>query len=95
SEEMASTSEELSSQAEQLQATISFFKTGDDTSALIQRKPLHLQKTKVAHAAKQTPERYEPHSRPKELQADKKRSGVSLGIKNGEGSDDGKEFERY
>ncbi|MBF0592654.1 MAG: HAMP domain-containing protein [Nitrospirae bacterium] len=95
SEEMASTSEELSSQSEQLQATISFFKIGDDTPALIQRKPLHIQKARIAHVVKQTPERSAPHSRPGELHTDKKRVGVSLGIKNDESDDDSRDFEKY
>ncbi|MBF0592834.1 MAG: MCP four helix bundle domain-containing protein [Nitrospirae bacterium] len=99
SEEMASTSEELSSQAEQLQSVISFFKTGDEVkervSALTQRKSLPPQKARIAHAVRQNPGRSESHSKPGELHADKKRTGISLGIKDSEISDDGHEFERY
>ncbi|MBF0592653.1 MAG: HAMP domain-containing protein [Nitrospirae bacterium] len=83
SEEMASTSEELSSQAEQLQNIISFFKTGDEVkervSALTQRKHIPPQKARIAHGVKQTPERPAPHSRPGELNTDK-RSGSLLTV---------------
>ncbi|MBF0608982.1 MAG: MCP four helix bundle domain-containing protein [Magnetococcales bacterium] len=98
SEEMASTSEELSSQAEQLQSIISFFKTADDgrASASTQRKSIPVQKTKVAHVTRKDAERPEFHSKQKELHTERKRIGVSLGIKNGEhGDDDSREFERF
>ncbi len=98
SEEMASTSEELSSQAEQLQSIISFFKTADDgrASASTQRKSIPVQKTKVAHVTRKDAERPEFHPKQKELHTDRKRIGVSLGIKNAEhGDDDSREFERF
>ncbi|HMK60742.1 MAG TPA: hypothetical protein VK452_06320, partial [Dissulfurispiraceae bacterium] len=93
SEEMASTSEELSSQAEQLQSTISFFKVAE--AATVANK---LRKTtKAVHRVHL--EQTEPESRPAMAMvkpAHRQAQGITLDL-GGNGSKDhlDADFERF
>ncbi len=91
SEEMSSTGEELASQAEQLQETISFFKVANSGKRSESRKSVSHrdearvaeQKTEVAHIA--------------QVETAKPASPAGIAIEMGDGNNGGKddEFEQY
>jgi methyl-accepting chemotaxis protein len=92
---MASTSEELSSQAQQLQQTMSFFRVDGDTAVMRPRKPKALPAgPSAARKPQAAPKPAGPHAAPHTAAhtAAKKGGGIELDLSPD--SDDG-EFEKF
>ncbi|MGC2584386.1 MAG: hypothetical protein WA399_19940, partial [Acidobacteriaceae bacterium] len=83
-EEMASTTEELTGQSEQLVSALSFFKTGEEETAVRRGKPV------ASVAAARTPKVVAAGARPEKPG----KGGVSLKLSDKHDSLDGN-FERY